>query len=208
MATVIRDVPEFRVKYSDVFHLKNLYVMMHEYLTDENWYGAGGPKEQPSSSHADIEKLYMERFHQKALHKGGKELWVWWRLRKNPYLKYQGYYTFHMDVDFHVMYLQDIEIMHQGKKLKVNKGELELFFRPKIVRTADAEKWSSHWLLKHFQDIYEERIIDAELVKLEKELWREAYRFQGVVKSYLNLRNFIPVPEPFHPKLYGMEGQF
>ena len=43
---------------------------------------------------------------------------------------------------------------------------------------------------------------------MEKELWREAYRLQGVVKAYLNLRNFIPVPEPFHPKLYGMEGQF
>jgi hypothetical protein len=106
------------------------------------------------------------------------------------------------------MYLQTIEIMHQGKKMKVNKGELEIFFRPKIVRTELGKKWQSHWFLKHFWQLYEKRMINEDLDKLEKDLWREAYRLQGVVKAYLNLRNFIPVPEPFHPKLYGMEGQF
>ena len=50
--------------------------------------------------------------------------------------------------------------------------------------------------------------MSQDLDKFEKELWREAYRLQAVVKAYLNLRNFIPVAEPFHPKLYGMEGQF
>ena len=204
----IRKIPEFRVKYSDIFHLKNLYVMMHEYLIDENWYGEGGPMDQPSNSHRDIEKLYMERHHQRGLHRGGKEYWIWWRVRKNPFLKFHGYYYFELDIDFHGMYMQKIELIHQGKKINVDKGELEIFFRPKLVRTPTAEKWKDHWFLKHFYEIYEKRIWEQDIDKLEKELWQEAYRFQGVVKAYLNLRNFIPVPEPFHPKLYGMEGQF
>ena len=150
----------------------------------------------------------MERHHQKALHKGDTEIWVWWRLKKSPFLKNQGYYEYRLDIDFHGMYLKKIEIMHQGKKLQVDKGELEIEFRPKIIRTATGKKWRNHWLLKRFRDLFEKRIMSEDFDKLEKELWREAYRLQAVVKAYLNLRNFIPVPEPFHPKLYGMEGQF
>ena len=41
--------------------------------------------------------------------------------------------------------------------------------------------------------------------KREKELWREAYRFGGKIKRFLNLRTFIPVPEPFHAPIYGYE---
>ncbi len=156
----------------------------------------------------DIEKLYLERHHQKALHKGGKEMWVWWRLKKSPFGKTQGYYEYRLDVDYHIMYLVNKEIMHQGKKITVNKGEIEIEFRPTIVRTDMGEKWRKHWFLRHIQELYEKRIISQDLDKMEKELWREAYRFQAVVKAYLNLRNFIPVPEAFHPKLYGMEGKF
>ena len=205
---VIREVPLFKIKYSDVLHLKNLYIMMHEYLIDEGWTGSGGTKAQPNETHGDIEKMYMERHHQKALHKGGTEYWIWWRLKKPAFTKVQGYYEFRLEIDFHGMYMQKIEIMHHGKKLNVDKGEMEIFFHPKIVKTDMAMKWKKHWFLKWMWEIYEKRILNQDLDKLEKDLWREAYRLQGVVKAYLNLRNFIPVPEPFHPKLYGMEGQF
>lgn len=208
MAEIIREIPQFKVKYNDVYHLKNLYVMMHEYLTDESWTGESGQLDQPSNTHMDIEKLYMERHHQRAIHRGGMELWIWWRLKKQPHLKTQGYYEYRLDIDFHGMYLQKIEIMHQGKKMSVDKGELEIFFRPKLVRTEMGASWGKHWFLKRFQELYEKRIMSQDMDKLEKELWREAYRLQAVVKAYLNLRNFIPVPEPFHPRLYGMEGQF
>ncbi|MBR9699660.1 hypothetical protein GOV09_04345, partial [Candidatus Woesearchaeota archaeon] len=208
MVKILREVTPFKVKYNDVFHLKNLYVMMHEYLVDEGWYGDDGLGDSPSNTHRDIEKLYMERHHQKSTHKGGMELWLWWRMKKHPFGgKVQGYYQYHLDIDFHGMYMQKIEIMHQGKKLNVDKGELEIFFRPKLVRLPAGDKWADHWFMKHFQGIYEKRIMSTDFDKLEKELWREAYRLQGTIKAYLNLRNFIPIPEPFHPKLYGMEAE-
>ncbi len=207
LSAPLREVPEFKIKYSDVFHLKNLYIMLHEYLVDEQWTGDGGMAVDPSDTHKDIEKFYYEKHHQKAIHRGGTEIWVWWRLKKNPFGKNNNYYQFTMDIDFHGVYLQKQEIMHQGKKIKVDKGELEISFRPKLVRWSTALEWQNHWLLKHVQDIYERRIIEQDLDKLEKELWRESYKVQAVVKQYLNLRNFIPVAEPFHPTLYGMEGQ-
>jgi hypothetical protein len=204
---VIVAVPPFKIKYSDVFHLKNLYVMMHEFLVDNGWIGSSQGS-SPNASHQDIEKLYMERHHQKALHRGGKEYWIWWRVRKPPLGKTHGYYEYRMDIDFHGMYIESREIMHHGKKIKVNKGEMEIEFKPKLVRSATAKAWKDHWLLKHFQDIYEARIISQEVEKMEKDLWRDAYRLQAAVKSYLNLRNFIPVAELFTGKKYGMEGEF
>ena len=201
---VLRRVPEFRVKYKDVFHLKNLYVMMHEYLMEEGWAGPSGGVAGPNA-HMDIESLYLEKFNQKGLHSGGKELWIYWRAKKKYEGKYSGYFRFGLDIDFHGVYIRDQEVMHAGKKMKINWGELEIFFRPYLETDYKEQKWSEHWFLKHIKPLYENRIMDQEFEKREKELWREAYRLQGKVKKFLNLRTFIPVPEPFHPAIYGYE---
>ena len=197
-------IPQFKVKFNDVYHLKNLYIMMHEYLGEEGWFGSLG--KGMSYVHRDIESLYSEKFFQKGLHRGGKEMWVYWRLWKFAEGKYSGFFRNQIDVDMHMVYTQDIEIMHHGKKMKVQKGEIELFIRPKLELDY-ANEWGDHWFLKHFKKLYIDRIMSQEVAKREKELWREAYRFQGKIKKFLNLRIFIPVPEPFHPAIYGYEGE-
>lgn len=199
------EIPETKVKFNDFFNLKNLYVMMHEYLLEEKWFGEEGPvKASPDKQHRYIETLYLEKFCQKGIHRGGKELWIYWRAFKRPEGKYSGYVRYKMNIDFHGVYLQDHEKMHQGKKIKVQKGELEIMFHG-WVQTDYKDKWKNHPLLKNFQDIYEGRIISQELEKHEKQLWREIYRLTGVVKRYLDMRVFMPTPEPFTPKLYGIE---
>ena len=206
---VLRKVEEARIKYSDVLHFRNLYSMIHEYLIDENWYGPDGGRDlkqdHPNPAHRDIETYYMERTTQKGVHRGGKQYWIWWRLYKGPLYRYTGYFKFKLEIDFHGEYFQKVDIMHMGKKITADKGELEIHIRGTIVKTDLAKKWPEHWLLKHFYHAYEKRIISQDLDKAEKELWREGYRLQGVIKSYLNLRNFIPVPEPFQPVQYGTE---
>ena len=199
------EIPETKVKFKDVFNLKNLYVMMHEYLLEEKWFAEeGGVKGDPSKQHRTIETLYSEKFCQKGLHSGGKELWVYWRLFKKPEGSYSGYIRYKLNIDFHGVYLQDREVMHQGKKIKVQWGELEIFFNG-AVQTDYRNEWKKHWFLRHWQDLYEKRIVSQEIEKHEKQVWREIYRLTGVVKRYLDMRVFIPTPEPFTPLLYGME---
>ena len=65
MSEVIRTVTPLKIKYNDVFHFRNMYVMMHEYLVDEAWFGEDGPQDIPTNHHRDIEKFYMERNYQK-----------------------------------------------------------------------------------------------------------------------------------------------
>lgn len=197
---VIAQVPEFRVKYRDIFSLRNLYIMLHEMLLEEGWRGKDGEPE-----HQDIEMLYSENVYQRGIHRGGKELWFWWRAYKNPESKYSGYLRNLLDIDAHVVYLQNVEVVHQGKKMTAQQGEIEMFFRARIESDYKDEKWENHWFLKYMKPIYEKRILHSEIEKREKELWRDAYRIHAKIKQFLQLRTFVPVPEPFFPRTYGFE---
>lgn len=196
---VIASVPEFRVKYRDVFSLRNLYLMLHELLLEENWKGADGEMD-----HSDIETLYSENVYQKGIHRGGKELWFWWRASKFIEGKYSGYLKNFLDIDAHVVYLQNVEVVQQGKKMTAQNAEIEMFFRAKIESDYNNE-WEKHWFLKYMKPIYEKRIIHAEIEKREKELWRDVYRIQAKIKQFLQLRTFTPVPEPFFARQFGYE---
>ena len=198
MPTVV-SIPEFRIKYSDVFSLRNLYIMLHETLLEENWRGFEG-----GSDHEDVETLYSENVYQKGIHRGGKEIWFWWQMQKFMEGKYSAYLKNFLDIDAHVVYLQNVEAVHQGKKINVQKGEIEIFFRPRI-ESDYKNQWENHWLLKYVKPVYEKRIINVELDKREKELHRDVYKIHAKVKQFFQLRNFIVVPEPFFPKTYGWE---
>jgi hypothetical protein len=206
MGHIVAEIPQFSIKYKDVFSLKNLYQMLHEMLMEEGWWGFETTEVTPGSElHSDIETLYSENVYQKGVHSGGKELWIWWRSKRaGPIGKHHGYFRDLLDIDWHGAWLQEREIIHQGKKLKVQQGEMEIFFRPRIEGDYNGT-WSKNRLLKHFQHIYEHRIMHQDIEKREKELWRDTYRIASKVKTWLNLRTYMPVVEQFHPKLYGQE---
>jgi len=197
---IIASVPEFKVKYSDVFSLRNLYIMLHEMLLEEGWRGVDNDPD-----HTDIETLYSENVYQRGIHRGGKELWFWWRAEKFIEGKYSGYLKNFLDIDAHVVYLQNVEVVHQGKKMTAQKGEIEMFFRARIESDYRDEKWENHWFLKYIKPIYEKKILYADIEKREKELWRDAYRIHAKIKQFLQLKTFVPLPEPFFPRQFGFE---
>lgn len=195
----LRTAADFVVRYKDVFHLKTFYRMLNESLAEDKYATAD------QSGHEYMETLYLEKYLQKGIHAGGKELWIYWRAYKLPEGKYSAYLRFLMNIDIHLIYGQDQDIMHEGKKIKVQWGEIEVFVKS-MLETDYQGKWHHHWLLKHLQHIYDERILAQETVKRLKEAWRDAYKIQAKIKDYLNLRNFLPTAEAFHPVKYGQEG--
>jgi len=200
---VVREIPVAFVKYRDVFSLQNLYVTMHEMLLEENWLGFDNEEEE-IWSHSDLETLYSENIYQRGIHSGGKEMWMWWRAQKHHEMRPNAYFLNVLDMDWHVVNLQEREVVQQGKKMKVNWGELEITFKARIISDV-GHKWENSKIMKHLKPFYEERLQHANIEKREKELWREMYRIQSKVKSYLNLRTWAPTAELFHPKTYGWE---
>ena len=200
---ICREIPVFSVKYKDVFSLQNLYVMMHEMLLEEKWLGFED-QETELTAHSDIETLYSENVYQRGIHHGGKEMWVWWRAKKHHEARKSLYFLNTLDIDWHVATLQPLEIVHQGKKMKVVNAEIEVYIKARIISDV-GHRWENHKLLRHIKRVYEDRIQHAHIEKREKELWREVYRIQSKMKAYLNLRIWAPSAELFHPKTYGWE---
>jgi hypothetical protein len=178
---------ETRIKYKDVFHLKNLYKYMHEWLINDGW-----------GTHNDTlwpEVLYLS--NQRA---DGEEIWFWWRLNKYRDNKEIFYYKKVMDIDTHVLYLKNVEKVINGQKMKANDGEVEIIIKARLVIDPD-KSWREHWFLKHINDFYWMRYNKPKLEQQKQELYQDAYKFHAALKNYFKMYQVEPDRMPF--RAYG-----
>jgi|TARA_Y100000031_G_C8070299_1_gene314811 hypothetical protein len=175
--TVIEDT---RLKHKDYFHMKNLYVIAHEWVIEEGF--------SKRLDHHFPEDFYQHRFTQEAK----QEVWIWWRLEKTP--TSNSFYRYVLDVDWHILHLGDTEVMFNGMKFKANEGEPEFKIYAKLVYDYDGV-WKKHWLLKHFYLLFAKRIFLKDLLVHKREFHHDLYRFKEALKTYLKLRTYLPEPE-------------
>jgi len=180
--------PMFSLNYKHVFSLEFLYKRLHEWLIEEGYTTAKDDKW--------IEKLYLERVSANDM----KQIWIWWRTQKN--YAYNPFYTFYLNVDFHALGLGETEIIHEGTKVKTNKGEIEVFITAWMVLDAD-DKWDKNFFLKSkmIQNFFLNRIYKSQIEQAEDELIRDCSRLLGAVKQYFQLESWLPeyAGKPFHP---------
>ncbi|MEK6899867.1 MAG: hypothetical protein AABX05_01965, partial [Nanoarchaeota archaeon] len=123
---------------------------------------------------------------------GSKEIWIRWRLFKpaenTPYLNY------FLDVDFHVIGLGPGEAIKDGKKIKADKGELEVTIRAFIEKNYE-EEFAKHGLLKNVLNIFSQRIYRKALEQRRLDLYREAYVLQTYIKQWFRLKTYHPYEE-------------
>ncbi|MCF7860650.1 hypothetical protein K9M79_00265 [Candidatus Woesearchaeota archaeon] len=185
---------DYRVKHRDYFHMKKFYKACSEYFMENGWCGR---------SHSDFpETKYLHRF----LSNNTQELWIWWRFDKAGDGVTGGspstYFRYFLDVNFHVLYLKQVDYLYRGKKFKANLGEVEIKVVARLV-TDYGDHWKNHWFLKHFEQVFEKRIIRGELQFHRVNLTKEAYKFQDWMKRFFN----YPTADPysgqgdFHPQL-------
>ena len=172
-----------RVRFRQEFHMKTLYVLLHDWFIEEGWI---------DRKDADWpEHFYLTRDSSR-----GKEMWIWWRLKKVP--EGNSYYRFDMDIFWHIMGAKDIEVMRNGKKFKTNYADLELVFQSYIemdYKHEDGKGWRDSPLLKNFHDLFYKRIFKADIEKHKHDLYRDTYRIQEVTKQFLGMRTYMPEPE-------------
>ncbi len=168
---------QFKIKHKDYFSWKYLYTLIHEWLVEEG-YGTRDDKSFP-------EVMYMQRENQKS----GNEVWVYWRLTKNPVKS--PFWRYDLDIDIHLVLLKDTEILFDNKKYKVNWGEPEVKIWAKCVADYRRE-WTKSPFMKKLKKIFYKRIIKRDFEMHKKELYREAYRLQEAVKTYFKLSTYLP----------------
>ena len=184
---------KFKVKYKDFFHMKHLYLMSYMWLSENNWVDKENEADFP-------EVLYLHR----DLPKMNVELSIWWRFDKGPNPRYPDDKSIRylMNVDFKVIILKDADVVHKNQKYSTNWGEVEVSVDSNVIVL---QEWAKNSFFKMIQNVFRGRIIKNRIEKHRIELYRESYRFQEAIKSFLNLKTYLPEPEDqaglYFPKL-------
>ncbi len=178
--------PEFsplRVKYKDIFDLKAFYETLHEYFMDLGWNSTEG---DPPGDH-------WETFYGEKIDGGGaREIWIRWRLVKDaPDTSFIRYY---LDLDFHVIALLKAEVVRDGQKLKVDKGEVELNIRA-YVDPLYKKQFENSFILKQIKDLFTKRVYRRTLEQRKKELYQEVYALQNFIKQWFKMKRYLPYEE-------------
>ena len=176
-------VAKFEIEYEETFHFKNLYKLIYEWLGVEGYRAADG---------GEPEYLYFERVNMN----GTKEYHIWWRAVKVP--KDNTYYRYFLKIDYQVLNMKSAEVMHQGQKLKTDKGDL--IMRVDAWLQLDYKnKWKDHFLLKIIDPWFRKRIYKNKIELLKVDFYKAAYRLNNTIKQYLRLKTSYDMPRPFHP---------
>lgn len=161
--------------------MSDFYESLQEWLLEYDWM--------------DIEEGtdHFERLYDETIRQGGtKELWIRWRAYKEaPSTPAMAYYV---DFDFHCPFLNNTEIVKEGKKFKVQKGEVELKIQS-FIELKYIEDFEKHFLLKHFEKLFTQRIYSKIIEQRKKELYQEMYILQNFIKQWFKMKRFLPYEE-------------
>jgi len=177
--------PKVKIKFKDVFNFKEFYVVMYSWLKSNQWIDktTGGQVE------------FMEEFHlEKTGATGAKEHIIYWEVEK----KRTDYIKFSMSISISTIFLNQTEIMKEGKKIKTNIGEIKVEITARLHSDYKAE-WTNHWLLGPFQKKIEETVFKNEMEAEEDKLYKQLYEFQSEIKRYLQLQQFMGSGTEFIP---------
>jgi hypothetical protein len=179
------------VENEDTFHMKNLYKLVHDWLDEEGFvdiYGERGGDGNP-------ELFYLERIGGS----GSKEHRIRWRMLKNP--NKSTYYRYFLKVDFTTINMKSIEVMHQGYKMKTERGDVIINIEAWLQLDYN-EEWDKNSFLKSkfIQNLFRNRIYKEQIESHKVDLYKITYRLQNTIKQYLKLKTLYEMPKPFHPE--------
>ena len=86
------------------------------------------------------------------------------------------------------------EALSEFEKFKANYGEPEIKVRAYILVDPKGT-WQKKIILKDMYDVFTKRVWKAELQSQRIQLYREAYRLQEAIKTYMKLQLYLPEPE-------------
>jgi len=185
-------VAKYEIEKEDVFHVKNLYEWMHEWLVEQGW------SDTDPVGGENFEHYYSERVHQS----GMREHRIWWRVKKIP--GNNQYFRYVMLINFRNLAAKKVEIVHQGKKVGTWRGDLTLEVEA-WLQLDYQDKWRNHWLLGRLENLYRTRIYKDRIEQHKENLWREAYTLAAWIKQFLKMKTPFEQPKEFHP-VGGVEG--
>lgn len=178
---------KIEIENEETFHLKNLYKLIWEWLGDEGFVAIDGPPDDK------IEALYLDR----TFADGSKEHRIWWRGFQVP--RNNSYYRYFLKIDWVVLNMKKIEIMHKGQKFSTNKADVVLFIEA-WLQLDYQNKWQKNPILKIFDTWFRQRFYLDKIKSYKHDLYLTSFRLHNTIKQYLQLKSPVDWGKPFHPE--------
>ena len=184
-------VAKLEIENEETFHMKNLYKMIYNWLLEE------GFTDLDNGDYPEI--MYIERI----LGSGSKEHRIWWRCIQVP--KKSQYYRYYLKIDYMTLNMKSIEVMHQGHKMKTDRGDCIIriwaYLQLDYTYEDDNSKgWRSSPFMMRWDKLFRNRIYKAQIESYKVDLYKTSYRLQNVIKQYLKLKTLYEIPRPFQPE--------
>ena len=144
-------------KYTDVYNLAFTWLKDHQYNLQED--------------------LYNEK-----LSTNGKEIIIAWTAGK----KITDYFQFQIKIDWHILGMKDAEVEEAGKKIKTNKGEVEIAFKANIIKDYE-KRWEDKPLWKFLRGVYEKYVIKETVDEFEDDLKNDIKDMIKEMKAFLRI---------------------
>ena len=175
------EVANWVIQVRDAYNLSYVYTMIHDWIVEEGWASRDDSQYK--------ETYYMQREHPTF----GKEIWLRWRLEKQPPGTRGKLFLYTLDLDFKILGLKETEIAWKGQKVKADRSEFELTCRGALV--IDKGKEWGGWPFKNIKDLYARRLMRHKITMHRKNLYSDSYRLRDLVMNYLKLETFMPFKE-------------
>ena len=153
-----------KISYDGILDFKSFYKFCYQWLAEEAGFDM-------------VENKYAEKISGDA-----KNIKVEWSGGR----KVTDYFKFQVDVKFEVLGLTNVEITKDNKKIKMNKGSIEVAIKGTLVRDYEGkfEKTSTQ---KFMRGIYEKWVIVSRIKEYEGKLVSDCNEFLGQAKAFLDL---------------------
>ena len=153
-----------KIKYKGIFDFPAFYQFVYDWLKDETGL------------------LISEDKYKEKLTGDEKKIDVDWTGKRDM----TDYFRFIAEVKFRIRAMTSVEITQGGKKIKTNKGEIEITMDGYLARDYKSkfEKSAFH---KFMRAIYEKAIIAARIEQFEEKIIEECSEFLAQVKAYFDL---------------------
>lgn len=153
-----------KIKYNGILDFAEFYKFCYEWLRDETGLLLSEDKYAEKIS-GDSKNIDIE----------------WTGIRDLT-----DYFRFEAKVVFRVIGLTNVEIMQGNKKIKTNKGNIELSIKGNLVRDYKS-KFEKSAFQKFLRGIYEKSVIAARVEQFQEKIITDCDEFLAQAKAYLDL---------------------
>lgn len=158
------DVFGSKIKFVGLFDFKEFYAFCYEWLSLETGLTV-------------VEEEYSEKL------KGNmKDIEVKWV----AFTKASDYFKYEIKIEFKLIAITEVEIVKDGVKMKMNKGEIGMKVKGILIKDYDG-KFETNATMKVWRGIYEKWVISQRVKSFEDKLVGKCADFIGEAKAFLDL---------------------